>query len=116
MMKYKGKVIQDILMEVSSTMKQQAQSYLNSDKVRSVKFFYDEFDTNEFEAFIVETGDALLMPVVEVNDRFRVRDIHCQCGIDDEFCIHEVALLMAAQFMIEQNSSDYHSAKKAITI
>lgn len=117
MMKYNGKAIQSILMGVSSTMKQQAESYLNSDKVRSVKYCYDEVEPNEFEAFIVENDEIILMPGVEVDKRFRVQDIHCQCSADDELCVHEVALLMAAQFMMEQNNStDYHSAKKAMAL
>ena len=112
MAKYHGKTITEILAGIPSTQKRAAEAYLNGDKVRSVKFFRDELDPNEFEAFIVEDGETVLLPGVEVNDRFKVQDIHCQCGIDNEFCIHEVALLIAVQFMMEKDSADYHSAKK----
>ena len=90
---------------------------MNSDRVRSVKYHRDEAEPNEFEAFIVENEETIFMPGIEVDKRFRVQDIHCQCSADDELCVHEVALLMAAQFMVEQkNSSDYHTAKKAMAL
>ena len=116
MMKYKGQTIQEILKGIPDAMNQQAESYLNSDKVRSVKYHSDECEPNEFEAFIVENEKTVFMPVVGMDEQARLRDIHCQCSNDDALCVHKISLLMAAQFMIEKNSKDYHSAKTAMLL
>ena len=114
MKNYQGKTIAAILMETPNREKQRAGDYLSSSKVRSVKYRRDGLDPNEFEAFIVEPEDVVLMPGIEVDEMLKIKDIHCSCENSDEFCIHEVALLIAADLMIKMDSCDYHSAKQLI--
>lgn len=68
----------DYVHELDATTITKAQKYLDSDKVKSVKYAQDELDPNEFEAFIYENG-VVLLPGIEVDEQFHVLDLHCQC-------------------------------------
>jgi len=114
MKNYQGKTIAAILMETPNREKQRAEDYLSGSKVRSVKYRRDGLDPNEFEAFIVEQEEVVLMPGIEVDETLKIKDIHCSCENSDELCIHKLALLIAADFMIKTDSSDYHSAKQLV--
>lgn len=106
--------IAEILKSENDSAKRCAEKYLNSKKVHSVKHFYDGLDS-EFEAFIEENPQGILMPYLAMGDGGKVTDIHCQCDSHEGFCVHEIALLIAAQFMIEANYPDYHMAQKLQT-
>jgi hypothetical protein len=114
MKNYQGKTIAAVLMEIPDRVKQRAEDYLSDSKVRSVKYRRDGLDPNEFEAFIVEQEEVVLMPGIEVDETLKIKDIHCSCETSKEFCIHEVALLIAADLMIKTGSCDYHLAKQWI--
>lgn len=109
-----GRTIAEILMEIPNKVKQQAKAFLSSNMVRSVKYRSDGLDPNEFEAFIVEQEEIVLMPGIEVDDTLKIKNIHCPCENSGELCIHKVALLIAANIMIKTDSSDYHSAIQLI--
>lgn len=110
----KNMTIAEILKSVDDSAKRRAEQYLNSKKVHSVKHFYDGLDS-EFEAFIEENPKMVLMPYFVIGDGGKVTDIHCQCGNPRGLCIHEIALLIAAQFMLEADYPDYHMAQKILT-
>lgn len=89
--------------------------YLDSNKVKSVKLMHVEDEPNEFEVFIYENGQVL-MPCIEVDNELQCLNLHCQCEEDDDaLCVHKIALLLAAQFMITANYPDYHMACKLQT-
>ena len=94
------KTIADYIRETDEVTLSRAQNYLDSDKVKSVKLMHATDEPNEFEAFILEDGQVL-MPGIEVNEAVEVLDIHCQCESEHDFCVHKVALLLAAQAMID---------------
>lgn len=108
------KKIADYIQNLNATQITDAEKYLTSNKVKSIKFMKDELDPNEFEAFICERN-LVFTPGIEVDENFNVLDIHCQCESDAGICIHEAALLLAAQQMINSNCSDYHMASKIQT-
>ena len=103
------KNITDYICELDEITLARAKAYLNTDKIKSVKFMHVQGEPNEFEGFICE-GDQVLMPGIEVDAAFNVCDIHCQCNDADDLCVHKVALLLAAQIMIDTNCPDYHMA------
>ena len=103
------KNIANYICELDEITLARAKAYLNTDKIKSVKFMHVKGDPNEFEGFICD-GEQVLMPGIEVDAAFNVCDVHCQCKDADDLCVHKVALLLAAQLMIDTNCPDYHMA------
>ena len=60
------KNITDYICELDEITLARAREYLNTGKIKSVKFTRIEGDPNEFEGFICE-GDQVLMPRIEVD-------------------------------------------------
>ena len=109
------KTIDNYIKGIDELALARAKRYLDGNKVKSVKFLRDPLDPDEFEAFVEESKNQVLLPEIEVDGQFRVQDIHCQCKNHEQLCIHKVALLLAAQIMIDTNCPDYHMALKLQT-
>ena len=60
------KNITDYICELDEITLARARGYLNTDKIKSVKFMHVQGEPNEFEGFICE-GDQVLMPRIEVD-------------------------------------------------
>ena len=101
------KDITDYISEIDEITLARTKEYLHTSKIKSIKFMHVEGEPSEFEGFICD-GEQVLMPGIEVDAAFNVCDIHCQCKDADDLCVHKVALLLAAQLMIDTNCPDYH--------
>lgn len=113
MMKYNNMSVSEVLNDFGEEQRREAQKYLDSKKVLSAKSFSDGVNS-VFEAFIVERGKTIYMPFVELSNNHKVSDIHCQCCDDEKICVHKLALLLAAQAMMEAAFCDYHMAQKIL--
>ena len=104
----------EVLERIDEDTKAKAQKYLDGKKVQSVKIF-DEGDRLIVEAFIAERKEEVCLPYLEIDKNMFIMDLHCQCCDDEESCVHKLALLSAAQVMLETGDYDYHMALKRKT-
>jgi len=103
--------IEKLLAEIPpSQVKKGEKLLLESDDVVSVKYWYDE-GVNIFEAMIAYRGGILMPYLMTGEDDVLV----CQCEQEDTLCVHKIAVLLAAQVMLEADCSDYHMALKIKT-
>jgi len=113
-MMYDNMTICEVLGQIDESTKVKVQKYLDSKKVHSVKIF-NEGDRLIVEAFIVEQKEIIYLPYLELDEDELITDSHCQCCDDGEPCVHKLALLLAAQVMLETEDYDYHMALKRKT-
>ena len=102
--------IEELLVDASPSQISKAQKLLESDDVLSVTFL-DDAGLKTFEAMIAYRG-GILMPYFMTDDD---RALVCQCEQKDTMCVHKIAVLLAAQVMLEADCSDYHMALKIKT-
>jgi len=113
-MMYDNMTICEALERIDEYTKAKVQKHLDSKKVQSVKIF-NEGDRFIVEAFIAEQKEAVLLPYLEIDKNVVIMDSHCQCCDDEKSCVHKLALLSAAQVMLETGDYDYHMALKRKT-
>lgn len=99
--------IDNLLVTASPSQILNAQRLLESDDVLSVTFL-DDAGMKTFEAMIAYRGGILMPYLMTGEDDALV----CQCEQKDTLCIHKIAVLLAAQVMLESDCSDYHMALK----
>ena len=102
--------IDNLLATASPTQIQKAQKLLDSDNVLNVTFI-DDAGINTFEAMIAYSG-GILMPYFMTGDD---NALVCQCERKDTLCVHKIAVLLAAQIMLETDCSNYRMAMKIKT-
>ena len=102
--------IDNLLAPASPTQIQKAQKLLDSDDVLSVTFL-DDAGMKTFEAMIAYRGGILMPYLMTGEDDALV----CQCDQKDTLCIHKIAVLLAAQIMLETDCSNYRMAMKIKT-
>ena len=102
--------IDDLLATASPSQILKAQKLLDSDDVLNVTFV-DDAGLKTFEAMITYRGGILLPYFITGDDHALV----CQCEQKDTMCVHKIAVLLAAQVMLEADCSDYHMALKIKT-
>ena len=99
--------IEELLTTASPAQISKAQKLLESDDVLSMTFL-DDAGLKTFEAMIAYRG-GILMPYFMTGDDHA---LVCQCEQKDTLCVHKIAVLLAAQIMLEEDCSDYHMALK----
>ena len=102
--------IDNLLVTASPSQILNAQRLLESDDVLSVTFL-DDAGMKTFEAMIAYRGGILMPYLMTGEDDALV----CQCDQKDTLCIHKIAVLLAAQIMLETDCSNYRMAMKIKT-
>ena len=102
--------IEELLTTASPSKILKAQKFLESDDVMSVTFL-DDAGTKTFEAMIAYRS-GILMPYFMTGDDHA---LVCQCEQKDTLCVHKIAVLLAAQIMLETDCSNYRMAMKIKT-
>lgn len=102
--------IENLLATASPSQILKAQKLLESNDVLSVTFL-DDAGMKTFEAMIAYRG-GILMPYLMTGDDHA---LVCQCERKDILCVHKIAVLLAAQIMLETDCSDYRMAMKIKT-
>ena len=102
--------IDDLLATASPSQILKAQKLLESNDVLSVTFL-DDAGMKTFEAMIAYRGGILMPYFITGDDNALV----CQCERKDTLCVHKIAVLLAAQIMLETDCSNYRMAMKIKT-
>ena len=102
--------IEKLLATASPSQILNAQRLLESDDVLSVTFL-DDAGMKTFEAMIAYRGGILMPYFITGDDNALV----CQCERKDTLCVHKIAVLLAAQIMLETDCSNYRMAMKIKT-
>lgn len=109
--------VTEMVKQLTPTERKEAERYLKSGAVKSIKLFQDPLDGSEFEGFIEYDGrPAVLLPGLEVDESMNVENIHCQCEKRDTMCAHKAALLVGVQWMLDSKRMDLKEAMQALGI
>lgn len=104
------KRIEELLSTASPQELSRARRLLQSNQFLSAKFI-DDAGIQTFEAMITYRN-GILMPYFMVGDDHA---LVCQCSNHAGLCVHKIALLLAAECMLEENCPDYHTTLKQRT-